>query len=351
MKYFVSIILLLLSLSVKSQTKNESAIDSVLAKKITLNGFCLCSTEINEIRNLYSDLTKVPVEEMDISKECISEDSRFENGVGYSSDEIPGMIFQKDNGSDLISKIRLTKSFKGKLPNGIVVDIENMKLRDLFLIYPEFKDKWGSRGCSEYWKFSNDTISFYVKIDKSIQPQFPINKDYYLEKPIEAIDLVISCYSIYNKSSEITLFNPNDPIFYLDSIKVNKGVLSLYDENDIAFIQVFKEDNAIKIAGNEGKNGVIFIYTKDYARQKYWNFLKSKSLEYAKIISDYSKDNSLAYILNGKLLEKNYESELFDLNDKNFKDLKVIYSKELKKKYNIKNKKWGILISSLVENE
>ena len=355
MKYFLSIILILISLSVKSQTTNESAIDSALdsslEKKITLNGFCLCRTDINEIKTQYSDLRKVSVEEMDISKECISEDSRFENGIGYSSDEIPGIIFQKDNGSDFISKIRLTKSYIGKLPNGIAVDMGNMKLRDLFLIYPEFKDKWGSRGCSDYWRFSNDTISFYVKIDKSIQPQFPINEEYYLEKPIEAIDLVISCYSIHNKSSGFSLFNPNDPVFYLDSIRVNKGVLAQYDENEIAFITVFKEDNAVRIAGNEGKNGIIFIYTKEYAKQKYWDFLKSKSIEYSKIIPDYNYDNSVVYIINNKVLEKNFESELFNLNEKNFIGLIIIDSKELKKKYKIKNKKWGILISSIVGNE
>ncbi|MCW3808079.1 hypothetical protein [Plebeiibacterium marinum] len=351
MKYFILniILLIVIDFSGKAQTNKDFPIDSTLANKISISDFCLCQTTLNELKELAPDIKQVEVEELDYPKECIGEDSRFETGIGYSSIQFPGIIFQKEKNTDLISKFRLTKSFKGNLPNDSLIDVENLKLSDVFLLYPEFKDKWLSRGCSEYWKFSNDTISFYVKIDKSIKPQFPINKIYYLDKPIEAIDLVISCYSIYNKTSKISLFNPNDPLFYLDSIRVNKGVLSIYDENEIAFINVFKDENAVKIAGNEGKNGVIFIYTKEYAKQKYCNYLKSKSSEYTRIVSENTEDNSLVYILNDKVLEKNYESELFGLNDKNFVDLRIIDSKKLKKEYKIKNKKWGIIISSTVD--
>ncbi len=350
MKYIIFYLLFIFSLAGQSQTTNKSVIDSTLAKKITIEGFCLCQTNLNKLKELYPDLTKVIVEEMDISEECISKDSRFENGIGYFSENIPGIIFQKDKNSDLISKIRLTKSFKGKLPNGTIVDIENMKLKNLFLVYPELKEKWRSRGCSNYLRFSDDNISFYVKIDKNIEPLFPIDKNHYLEKPIEAIDLVISCNSIYNKTTNISLFKPNDPVFYLDSIRVNKGVLSVYDENEIAFITIYKEDNALKIAGNEGRNGVVFIYTKEYAKQKYWGFLKTKSIEYGKIVPDYNNDNTVTYVLNNKVLGKNYEVELYGLNDENFVDLKIIDSKELKKKFKVKEKKWGILIISKVEN-
>ncbi len=248
-----------------------------------------------------------------------------------------------------ISKIRLTKSFKGKLPNDSLVNLKNLKLKDILKKYPKIKGKWLSRGCSKYWRFSNDTISFYVKIDKSIQPQFPIHKDYYLDKPVEAIDLVISCYSIYNKSPKISLFNPNDPLFYLDSIRVNKSTLTLYDANEIAFITVFKNDKALRIAGDKGKNGVVFIYTKGYVKQKYWEFLKSKSTKYAQLIPDYNKDNTVVYILNNKVLSQNDKAELFELNDKNFIELKIINAKKLKRIFKVKNKEWGIVIKALKE--
>ena len=88
-----------------------------------------------------------------------------------------------------ISKIRLTKEFKGNLPDGTPVDLKNLKLKDVFDIYPKLKDTWGSRSCSDYWSFANDTLFFYVKIDTTKKPQFPIDEDYYSDKLIEAIDL------------------------------------------------------------------------------------------------------------------------------------------------------------------
>ena len=160
----MSILLFALNYIGKAQTVSKSPIDSTLANKISISGFCLCQTTLNELKEMDSELTKAEVEEMDSPKECIGEDSRFENGIGYSSNQIPGIVFQKEKNTDLISKFRLTKSFKGNLPNGSFVELENMKLKDVFIIYPEFKDKWLSRGCSDYWRFSNDTISFYMPI-------------------------------------------------------------------------------------------------------------------------------------------------------------------------------------------
>jgi hypothetical protein len=40
---------------------------------------------------------------------CYGQDSRFENGKGYYSVKFPGIIFQKDQQTDFISKITLTK--------------------------------------------------------------------------------------------------------------------------------------------------------------------------------------------------------------------------------------------------
>ena len=99
-------------------------------------------------------------------------------------------------------------------------------LKDLFKLYPAFKDKWGSRGCSDYWNFLNDTLSFFVKIDKSKQPQFPVDESYYENKPIEAIDLVTSCYNFKNDDAKVLIEDDSkDPIFFIDSIRVNKRVL------------------------------------------------------------------------------------------------------------------------------
>ncbi len=225
------------------------------------------------------DLKEVDVEEMDYQKKCGGSDTRFTGERGFYSEKFKGMIFQKGNLSDYVGKIRLTRDFSGTLPNGSFVDLRAMKLRDVFVIYPELKESWGSRGCSDYWNFSDKTISFYVRIDKAIQPQFPINESYYLDKPIEGIDLVASCYSLVGPTSKpLQLFRPDEPMYFIDSIRTNESFIKeAYQPSEFAAITVVKGDNAIKIAGQEGKNGSIFIYAKSYAREKYFRVFKSKS--------------------------------------------------------------------------
>jgi hypothetical protein len=313
-------------------------------KEVSISGFTVCQTTLTDIRRLANDLKLVSLEEMDLPKNCYGQDSRFTNGEGYSSEQYPGLIFQKGNQSDYVGKIRLTKDFRGKLPKGSIIDMKSLKLRDVFAIYPEFKDTWNSRGCSDYWKFSNDTISFYVKIDKTIQPQFPINETYYYDKPVEGIDLVLSCYGLFKKPSNVFKEPDNEPIFFLDSIRVNRRVLSSYKPTEIASVTVLKDTTAIRILGPEGKNGVVYIYTKDYAKNKYWNYFKSKSEDYIKAVPSVHKENDVVYILDNKVLEKDFEGDLFYLNDSTFRDMKVINKKALKRDFKINNKNWGILI-------
>ncbi|WP_415060293.1 hypothetical protein, partial [Flavobacterium sp.] len=163
-KIAFSFLLSLYCLTGHSQMNNQTTLlDTSLAKKITISGFCLCQTTLPDLQKLSNDFKPIEVEEMDLGKKCISQDSRFENGKEYYSKMFPGMIFQKTQTSDEISKIRLTKDFKGNLPDGTPIDLSNLKLRDVFNIYPKLKDTWGSRGCSDYWSFANDTLFFYVK--------------------------------------------------------------------------------------------------------------------------------------------------------------------------------------------
>jgi hypothetical protein len=171
--------LALLTISLNTFCQNE--IDSTLAKKITISGFCLCKSTLSDLQNLSNDFRLVDVEEMDLEKRCAGvDDSRYENGKGYYSKKYPGMIFQKDQDEDYISKIRLTKDFVGKLPDGTSINMKALLLKDFFKIYPKLDSTWSSRDCSDYWNFSNDTVSFYVKIDTTKKPQFPIDEAYYL---------------------------------------------------------------------------------------------------------------------------------------------------------------------------
>jgi hypothetical protein len=320
--------------------------DRALIKKLTINGFCLCQTTLKDLKQANPDLRAVDLEEMDSPKKCLGQDSRYVAGTGFSTDKQPGLIFQKDPASDFISKIRLTKQFKGDLPDGNYFDLSSLLLKDVFKRYPQFKDKGGSRGCSDYWNFSNDTISFYIKIDPHKQPQFPIDENYYLDKPVEAVDLVTSCYSIQKGKPAIALEDSNDPVFFLDSVRVNRGVLQNYEPSEIAAVTVLKDSSAIKIMGPKAKNGLIYIETKKFAKEKYWNYFKSKSEEYAKLVPSVEGDGNIQYILNKRILTENFEGDLASIDDKVFKEIQIISKQQLVKDYGVTGKDFGVLITS-----
>ncbi len=343
MKYITLFLIttLFLPLLLKAQLS-----DTMLIKKLTINGFCLCQTTLTKLKQTNADLKLVDVEEMNSPKKCFGQDSRYIAGTGFSIDKQPGIIFQKDQESDLISKIRLTNQFKGNLPNGRFIDLSSLRVKDLFKLYPQFKDKWGSRDCSDYWNFSNDTISFYVKIDPRKQPQFPIDEAYYLDKQVVAVDLVMSCSSIQKEKSTITLGDSNDPVYFIDSIRVNRRVLQNYDPSEIAAITVLKDSSAIARMGTEAKNGLIYIETKKFAKDRYWNYFKSKSPQFAKLVPSVDGDTSIQYILNKRVLTKNYEGDLASINDKVFKGVQIISKKQLKKEYGITDKDFGVIITS-----
>lgn len=205
-----------------------------------------------------------------------------------------------------------------------------MKLRDVFTIYPELKESWASRGCSDYWNFSDKKISFYVKIDKSIQPQFPVRESDYLDKPVEGVDLVASCNELLIPSTPVQVFSPDEPMIFLDSIRVNKSYIKeAYSADEFASITVIKGDDAIRLAGEEAKNGIIYIFTKDFQRTQNWNLFKAVSAEAVKSPSDVD----VVLILNDKILTEKTKSELSSITRDNLVEIQVINKEQLQKQF------------------
>jgi hypothetical protein len=341
------LILLTYFFTLSQKTLAQTAIDSVLAGKITVSGFCLCKTTLSDLQGLDGDFKLMDVEEMDMGKNCYGGDARYENGKGYYSEKYPGMIFQKDPEENYISKIRLTKSFVGELPGGITVDLNHLLLKDIMNDYPETEFKWHSRDCSDYGAYSNDTISFFLKIDTTKKPQYPLDEDYYLNRPVDGIDILISCYSISHKSDDFKLFADDEPMFFIDSIRTNASFIeSAYTPTEIAMVSVYKGDSAIAIAGKDAKNGAIYITTKSFARDHYWNYFKSKSAEYKSKVADLKTESKVVYILNNQVLKANFEGDLFQVNDSNFVSLQVITSKQVKSNYHLSGKLFGIVITT-----
>ena len=231
-------------------------------KLIHLSEIKLCELTLKDLKSQDENLKEVQVLEMDLCSDGFVSDSRFVNRKGYSSAYFPGIIFQKYDDGDLIAKIRLTKDFKGYLPDGTYVNLKTLTAKEVLEKHPTF-NTWNSRGCSEYWSLTNRELYFYVAIDKKKEPRYPIDEKYYLSQSIEGIDIVANCYENAQKSKSI-----NDVLFILDDKIVSKEELENYDPNDIETVTVLKDKAATATYGEQGKNGVIIIFTKKYLKEK-----------------------------------------------------------------------------------
>ncbi|WP_316833596.1 hypothetical protein [Pedobacter nutrimenti] len=135
-----------------------------------------------------------------------------------------------------------------------------------------------------------------------------------------------------------------NPVYFLDSVRVKPDYFRSINPKDIAFIQVVKENNAIERLGEEGKNGIIYIETKTFARKKMWNYLKRKSDNYARLMPTVNSDSSFQYILNKKLLKTSYDYDLASVNDVTLQEIRILDKKTLKKDFGVEDKDYGILI-------
>jgi len=144
------------------------------------------------------------------------------------------------------------------------------------------------------------------------------------------------------------LFPPDEPAFFLDSIRTNSGFLksSGIGPADIAFITVTKGSAAIARLGKDGAQGVVDIITKSFARQHYWEYFKSKSADYSNKVPDMKTEAEVIYVLNDKVIDKDQESSLFNIDDDNFIGLQVVGGDFLEKTYKIHDRRIGVIIKA-----
>ncbi len=100
--------------------------------------------------------------------------------------------------------------------------------------------------------------------------------------------------------------------------------------------------------GADGKNGLVYIETKKFAKHRYWSYFKSKSKDFQRLFPTAESDLKTIYVLNKKVLTDNYEGDLASVNDKTFVSLEIIDKQQLEKLYGIKDKEYGIIIFSSV---
>ena len=137
-----------------------------------------------------------------------------------------------------------------------------------------------------------------------------------------------------------------DPVFFLDSVNIDKSQINKLNPSDIASVTVYDGTDAINLLGEDGKDGVVYMFTKTFAKNSYWNYFKTKSKDYSDRVPSPDSDSTIQYILNKRVLISNFEGDLMLINDNIFKEISLIDKKTLAKDYNILDKDFGVLIIS-----
>lgn len=116
-----------------------------------------------------------------------------------------------------------------------------------------------------------------------------------------------------------------NPILFLDSVETDISEMQTLNPYDISNINIVKPKKAKKLLGDKGIGGAIYITTVQAAKNIYWNYFRTKSEEFKRLINSPQADTVVQYILNGKILSDSAApGTLFLITDKNFKSLEVL---------------------------
>ena len=136
------------------------------------------------------------------------------------------------------------------------------------------------------------------------------------------------------------------PVIIVDSVRLTHDEFMAFDPNTIASMTVLTDTDATNHYGTDAKDGVALIQTKVFARKHYIAFLRKKSPAYDSLYTVCNSDTTFQYIINDKIKTKNFEGDLATLDDWLFISLEVLTEEQLKTKYNISGKKYGIFIAA-----
>ena len=161
------------------------------------------------------------------------------------------------------------------------------------------------------------------------------------------IAMLLISTSVFGQHStkEILKKLGTSPMFMVDSVIINHEQLMAINPVDIALLTVLYDTTAVKIFGNIAKDGAVLCETKTFARKHFITYFRKASLKYDSLYSVTKSDSSFQYIVNGKIASVNYEGAFESINDKTFISLELITADDLKNKYNITDKKYGILVN------
>lgn len=135
------------------------------------------------------------------------------------------------------------------------------------------------------------------------------------------------------------------PVIFVDSVSIDYQEVAGIKKDDIALIDVYKDSSAVRLLGPDGRDGVIFLMTKDFARKIYRDFFSAQSPEYARLVASTGADSAVQYILNGQPLFVDYEGQLAKVPQSGLKEIRIVDQAVLERDYQIQHKKMGVVIT------
>lgn len=139
-----------------------------------------------------------------------------------------------------------------------------------------------------------------------------------------------------------------NPVFFIDSVNLEKSEFIKFDPKNIASLTIYEGKEVVGILGDKGKDGAVYVESIPFAKKRFQRFFKTKSKEFENLVPTLESDSTIQYILNDKVLVKDYEGNLSAINDETFKEIKIITKEDLVKDYGISDKSVGVLIRSRV---
>jgi len=153
-------------------------------------------------------------------------------------------------------------------------------------------------------------------------------------------------FSVKAQDPKTAIHPAGNPMLFIDGARVTRIELEKLTPGEILSVSVYKDSNMAKRAGLDAKDGIIYVTTRAYGKNKYWNYLKSKSSEYAKIVLTPDADTAIQYILDKHVLKTNIEGQLSLIDDATFKEITIIDKATLQKEYGISSKTYGVIIKT-----
>ena len=140
---------------------------------------------------------------------------------------------------------------------------------------------------------------------------------------------------------------PNPYIEVDGSALASPSELQNYNEHDIASAETLYGGQAVEVFGEKARDGAVIFHTKQFSRAKYHALFSSVSYEFSRIFDEgeYSEED-IQYILNERVLEKDFEGDLAAIDKKSLKKITVINQEKLQNKYGVSDKKVGVLIKA-----